>query len=439
MRRQLKINLTLHAYGFHDTAWRAVPGDPARLYDLEHFVRLAATAERGLLDSVFIADSLFADPRGLAHCASSGLYEPFTLLSALAARTRHIGLIGTLSTGFSEPFNAARIIASLDRLSGGRAGWNIVTSYAGASARNFGLDDIPPHAERYRRAEEFVDVVLALWASWAPDAFRPDKCTGRFADPSGIRPINHVGEHFSVQGPLNVPPSPQGRPFLVQAGSSDTGKDFGARYAEAIYTAQRDLGPAQEFYRDIKDRARRAGRDPDGVAVLPGICTILGSTEREALDSYQQLQEMANPEAGLRQLSSKFGFDLSAFPLDEPLPDLRKMAAGNNFQRSRLDLILDIAGDGELTLRQVLAEVTAGRGHGVFVGTPEQLADHIEGWFTDGASDGFNLMPQVIDSGLDDFVDHVVPILQRRGLFRREYGGVTLRSHYQEAFDRVPA
>lgn len=437
MSRQLKLNLTLHAYGFHDAAWRKAPGDPARLYDLEHFVALAATAERGLFDSVFITDSLFADPQGLAYGSAGGLHEPFTLLSALAARTERIGLIGTLSTGFSEPFNAARLIASLDRISAGRAGWNVVTSYAAASARNFGLDDIPPHAQRYQRAEEFVEVVLALWDSWAPDAFRPDKATGRFADPAGILPIDHVGEHFSVQGPLNVPPSGQGRPFLVQAGSSETGKDFGARYGEAIYTAQRDLEPAQRFYRDVKDRAQRAGRDERTVAVLPGLCTILGSTEREARDAYSDLQALALPEAGLRQLSSKFGFDLSQFPLDEPLPDLLSLAADNNFQRSRLELILDIARGRDLTLRQLLAEVTAGRGHGVFVGTPEQLADHLETWFTSDAADGFNLMPQIIDSGLDDVVNHVVPILQRRGLFRRDYRGVTLRSHYLEEFDRV--
>ena len=437
MSRQLKLNLTLHAYGFHDAAWRKSPGNPADQYDLDHFVALASTAERGLFDSVFITDSLFADPQGLAYGSAGGLHEPFTLLSALAARTERIGLIGTLSTGFSEPYNAARMIGSLDRISKGRAGWNIVTSYAAAAARNFGLADIPPHAERYARATEFVEVVRSLWDSWAPDAFQPDKASGLFAEPSGIRPINHVGEHFSVEGALNVLPSPQGTPFLVQAGSSDTGKDFGARYAEAIYTAQRDLPSAQQFYADIKARARRAGRDADSVAVLPGLCTILGSTEQEARAAYAELQSLTNPDAGLRQLSSKFGFDLSQFPLDEPLPDLEELAANNNFQRSRLDLILGIARKGDLTLRQVLAEVTAGRGHGVFVGTPDQLADRLEIWFTHGAADGINLMPQIIDSGLDAFVDQVVPILQRRGLFRREYHGATLRSHYSEEFDRV--
>lgn len=439
MSRQLKLNLTLHAYGFHDAAWRKAPGDPAQLYDLDHFAGLASTAERGLFDSVFITDSLFADPVGLAYGSAAGLHEPFTLLSALAARTERIGLIGTLSTGFSEPFNAARMIASLDRISAGRAGWNIVTSYAAAAARNFGLDDIPPHASRYQRAAEFVDVVLKLWDSWSPQAFRPDKATGRFADPSGIRPIHHVGEHFSVQGPLNVPPSGQGRPFLVQAGSSETGKDFGARYGEAIYTAQRELGPAQQFYRDVKERARHAGRDEAAVAVLPGLCTILGSTESEARQAYGELQALTVPEAGLRQLSAKFGFDLSEYPLDEPLPDLLSLLKDNNFQRSRLELVLGITEGRQLTLRQLLAEVSAGRGHGVFVGTPERLADHLEKWFRSEAADGFNLMPQIIDSGLADFVDHVIPLLQRRGLFRHDYRGVTLRSHYQEEFDRVPA
>lgn len=439
MSRELKINLTLHAYGFHDAAWRKAPGEVAQLYDPEHFVALTRIAERAAFDSVFITDSLFADPQGLVHGAASGLYEPFTLLSALATATERIGLIGTLSTGFSEPFNAARTIASLDRISRGRAGWNIVTSYASASARNFGLVEIPPHAERYARADEFVDVVLALWASWSPDAFRPDKATGRFADPVRIQPIRHAGSHFSVEGPLNVPPSVQGRPFLVQAGSSDAGMALGARHAEAIYTAQRDLDSAQRFYRDVKTRVRQAGRDERSVAVLPGICTILGSTEREARQVFDELQALTNPEAGLRQLSSKFGFDLSRFPLDEPLPDLQEFLQGNNFQRSRIELVLGIGSREGLTLRQLLAKVTAGRGHGTFVGTPEQLADHIEKWFVEEAADGFNLMPQIIDSGLQDFTEHVIPILQRRGLFRTEYRGATLRSHYLEGHERVHA
>ncbi|MFB7861307.1 LLM class flavin-dependent oxidoreductase [Streptomyces sp. NPDC056069] len=425
--RRLHLNAFLMNAGHHDAAWRHPRTQPERITDLRYFQQLARTAERGLLDSVFLADGLAL--WGNARYNALGSLEPLTLLSALAAVTEHVGLIATVSTTFNEPFHTARKFASLDHISGGRAGWNIVTSGTENEARNFGRDEHLEHRLRYARAREFVEVTTKLWDSWEDDAIVLDRERGVYADTDRVREIDHRGEHFAVRGPLNVPRSPQGHPLLVQAGSSEDGKEFAAQYAEAVFTAQQTLADGQAFYKDLKSRLVRHGRDEDQLLVLPGIAPVIGSTEAEARALEQELTELQIPEYGLAQLSGMLGTDLTGVPLDGPLPDLPEERDING-NKSRFTLVAELARRDDLTVRELIARLGAGRGHRVLAGTPEQIADELQRWFTQGAADGFNIMPPHLPGGLEDFVDHVVPILQRRGLFRTEYTGRTLREHY---------
>jgi FMN-dependent oxidoreductase (nitrilotriacetate monooxygenase family) len=357
------------------------------------------------------------------------VFEPITLLSAIATATEHIGLVATASTSYYEPFHLARAFASLDHISGGRAGWNIVTSATDAEARNFNLPGAASHAERYERAAEFVDVALKLWDSWEPDALVIDPQSGIFADTGKVHEVAHVGARFTVRGPLNTPRPPQGRPLLVQAGSSPDGRSFAARYAEAVFTAQQTLADGQEFYRALRGAAVTAGRDPDHLKILPGIVPIIGSTEQEAARLEREFQDLIVTDYALAQLSLLLRRDLSTYPLDGPLPPLPAESTIEANQ-SRYRLIVDLARRENLTIRQILVRLGGGRGHRVVAGTPEHLADEIELWFRSGAADGFNVMPPYLPGGLVEFVDHVVPELQRRGLFRTEYTGRTLREHY---------
>ncbi|MGC2998060.1 LLM class flavin-dependent oxidoreductase [Streptomyces sp. G35A] len=425
--RTLRLNAFLMNAGHHDAAWRHPRTQPERVTDLRYFQHLARTAERGLLDSVFLADGLAL--WGNARYNALGGFEPLTLLSALAAVTERVGLIATVSTTFNEPFHTARKFASLDHISGGRAGWNIVTSGTVNEARNFGQDEHMEHRLRYERAREFVEVATKLWDSWEDDAILLDRERGVYADTDKVRQIDHRGEYFGVQGPLNVPRTPQGHPLLVQAGSSEDGKEFAAQYAEAVFTAQQTLADGQSFYKDLKSRLARYGRTEDQLLVLPGIAPVIGSTEAEARALEQELTDLQVPEYGLAQLSGMLGTDLTGLPLDGPLPELpgERDINGN---KSRFTLVAELARRDGLTLRELVARLGGGRGHRVFAGTPEQTADQLEEWFTQGAADGFNIMPPHLPGGLEDFVDHVVPILQRRGLFRTEYTGRTLREHY---------
>ncbi|GII85541.1 monooxygenase [Sphaerisporangium siamense] len=422
--RRLHLNAFLMGVGHHEAAWRHPRADPSRITDVRHYQNLARIAERGRLDSVFFADGLAL--WGNVRYNALGTPEPLTLLAAIAAVTEHIGLIATVSTTYNEPFHVARKFASLDHISRGRAGWNIVTSAGEAEARNFGVER-PAHADRYARATEFLDVVTKLWDSWEDDAILADRGTGAYADTAKIHPVEHAGEHFLVRGPLNVSRPPQGRPLLVQAGSSEDGKEFAARHAEAVFTAQQTLREGQEFYADLKGRLARYGRAPGDLLILPGISPIIGATEREALALEKELEDLTNPEYGLAQLSNILGVDLSGHPLDGPLPEIPETTEG---QQSRQRLVLDLARREGLTIRQVLGRLAGGRGHRVVAGTPEQIAGQIEEWFRDGAADGFNIMPPILPGGLEDFVDHVVPILRARGLFRTEYEGRTLRENY---------
>ncbi|MGG2922801.1 LLM class flavin-dependent oxidoreductase [Brevibacillus parabrevis] len=427
-KRTLHLNLFLSSLGHHEAAWRHPSSRVEDIIDFSRFQRLAQKAEQAKLDSLFLADRYATSRKAVKYGAISGL-EPLTLLSALAVVTSRIGLIATVSTSFNEPFNLARRFASLDHLSKGRAGWNIITSGTDGEAQNFNYERIPEHHLRYERAAEFLDVTLKLWDSWETDALIQDKASGIYADNSKVHEFNHKGKHFAVRGPLNLPRSPQGRPLLVQAGSSEDGKDFAARYAEAIFTAQQSLADAQAFYADVKSRVARYGRSPEQVVILPGICPIIGESEAEAKEKEAQLHELTHPAYSLLQLSNRIGYDLSSYPLDGPLPELpaTEQIAGH---QSRAQLIRNLAERENLTLRQLLLRLAGGRGHRTIAGTAEQVADELEAWFTQGAADGFNIMPQLTNGGLEDFIDQVVPKLQQRGLFRTEYTGHTLREHY---------
>ncbi|GAA4836443.1 LLM class flavin-dependent oxidoreductase [Luteimicrobium xylanilyticum] len=426
--RTLHFNLFLHDTGHHEASWRLPGADPTSNLSLAAHQHLARVAEDAKFDSIFLADSpvLWSDPGR----RPSGKLEPTVLLAALAVSTSRIGLIGTASTSYNEPYNLARRFASLDHLSGGRAGWNIVTTAGEGAARNFGLDDQPLHRARYERADEFLDVATKLWDSWSDDAVVADKASGVHALGSHVRPAGHEGEFFRVAGPLNVPRSPQGYPLLVQAGSSEDGKEFAARWAEAVFTAQPTLEESQAFYADLKRRAGAVGRDPDGVVVLPGIVPVIGETEAEARELDAQLDRLIAPQYALTTLARTLKVDPHRLSLDEPLPLDLPDEDEIEGAKSRRTLIVDWARRDRLTVRELIGKLGGGRGHRTFTGTAVQVADTIQHYFENGAADGFNIMPAVLPSGLEAFASQVVPILQERGLFRTEYEGTTLREHY---------
>jgi FMN-dependent oxidoreductase (nitrilotriacetate monooxygenase family) len=425
---RLHLNAFLMDVGHHEAAWRLPESDPYAHIDVEHYRNLARIAERGKLDSVFLADG----PVLWSNLARrpGGSLEPTVLLTALAGATSHIGLIGTASTTYNEPYNLARRFASLDHISGGRAGWNIVTTAGLDAARNFNLDALPAHRERYERAAEFLDVSVKLWDSWADDAPLGDKTNGVWGDEEKIYPPEHAGRFYSVAGALNVPRSPQGHPVLVQAGSSENGRGLAARYAEAVFTAHQTLPAAQAFYDDLKRRAAEFGRDPAGVLVLPGIVPVLGATEAQAQALERELNGLIRPEHALPQLAELLGVDASELHLDRELPAQLPAEEEIEGAKSRRTLVVDLGRRERLTVRQLIARLGGGRGHLTFAGTPEQVADAITRWWDGGAADGFNIMPPVLPRGLTDFVDEVVPILRARGVFRAEYEGRTLRDHY---------
>lgn len=425
--RQLSLGAFLMATGHHVAAWRhpEVPADPL---DFSVYKRTARIAEAACFDALFVADSVAVSSEEIASRSARSVYfEPLSLLSALSAVTERIGLVGTATTSYNEPYHVARKFASLDHLSGGRAGWNLVTSDAAAEAQNFGLDAHIPHAERYARAREFQQVVQGLWDSWADDAFLRDKASGRFYDPARLQVLDHAGEHFRVRGPLNVARSPQGRPVLVQAGSSETGRELAAQTAEVVFTAQTSLARAQAFYADLKGRLARYGRGEDELKIMPGVFVAVAVSESEAREKFERFQELVEPEVGVALLGRMLGnFDLSGYPLDGPLPELPLTESG---QQSRQRLLTELAGAEELTLAQLGRRIAGGRGHYTLIGTPTQIADELQAWFEGRGADGFNVLVPHLPGGLEDFASLVVPELQRRGLFRREYRGRTLREH----------
>ncbi|MGY4661427.1 FMN-dependent oxidoreductase (nitrilotriacetate monooxygenase family) [Pseudomonas chlororaphis] len=426
--RQLKLGAFLMATGHHVAAWRHpyVPADAG--LDFSAYRQLARIAEAAKFDALFLADSVAAATGPEAHrMARSEQFEPLTLLAALSVVTEHIGLIATSTTSYNVPYHVARKYASLDHLSGGRAGWNLVTSDNAAEAQNFGRDEHMGHAERYSRAREFHAVVTGLWDSWQDDAFVRDKSSGQYYDPAKLHVLDHQGEHFRVKGPLNVARPPQGYPVIVQAGSSEAGRELAAQTAEVVFTAQTSLASAQAFYADLKGRLARYGRGADSLKVMPGVFVVVGQSESEAREKYESFQQWVEPEVGVALLGRMLGnFDLSQYPLDGPLPALPLTESG---QQSRQKLLVELAGKDNLSLAELGRKIAGGRGHYSLIGTPAQIADELQGWFEEGAADGFNVLVPHLPGGLQDFAGAVVPELQRRGLFRTEYEGKTLREN----------
>lgn len=427
--RQFKLGAFLMQTGHHIAAWRHPGAQADAGVNFRHYVELAQKAEAAKFDAIFLADSVGvrnSDLASLARTARSDHFEPLTLLSAIAALTDRIGLIATVSTSFNEPFNVARKFASLDQISGGRSGWNLVTSSGTGEAQNFNRDEHFEHALRYERAAEFHDVVTGLWDSWEDDSFVRDKESGQYFAEDKLHVLGHKGKHFSVRGPLNVARSPQGRPVVVQAGASEAGRDLAARTAEVIFVAHQTFDEAKAFYTDIKDRLPKHGRHPDDVKIMPGIFPVVGRTQAEAEEKFEQLQALVHPVVGLSLLSNVIGgFDLSRLPVDGPLPALPE----TNGPKSRQRLLLDLARRENLSIRDLYLRIAGARGHQQVVGTPTLIADQLQQWFEEGGADGFNIMAPWFPGGLDDFITLVLPELRRRGLFRTEYEGRTLRDH----------
>lgn len=411
--------------GHHIAAWRHPDVTAEGAENFEFFQEIAQIAERGKLDMLFLSDGLTFDR--LSHPAEQVRYEPLTLLSALSVVTKQIGLAATASTTYNEPFHIARKFSSIDHLSEGRSGWNVVTSYYEEEAKNFNHDKHLDHSLRYDRAREFVDVVKGLWDSWDEDALVRDKESGVYFDPDKLHTLNHKGKYYSVKGPLNSSRSPQGSPVIIQAGSSDAGIKLAAETAEVVFTAQQTLEEAQVFYKKVKEKAVEFGRHPNEIKVLPGLTPIIGRTEEEAREKYEQLQDLIVPEIGLDFLSDYLGgLDLSKYSLDEPLPEVIPETNGN---QSRRQLIIDLAKRENLTIRQLYKRISGSRGHRLIFGTAEQIADQLEDWVNDRGADGFNLMFPYLPGSFTEFVDQVIPILQERGLFRKAYKEKTLRGH----------
>jgi len=411
------------------TAWWRYPGSwPDANFNIRHIVRLAQKLEAGKFDAFFMADHLALlnmPMNALMRSATTTSFDPLTLLPALAMVTERLGLIATASTTFNDPYHIARKFASLDHISNGRAGWNLVTTSNPDAALNFGLEQHMEHAERYRRGREFFDVVTGLWDSWADDAFVRDVASNMYFDPARMHVLNHVGEHFRVRGPLNIARPVQGWPVIVQAGASEAGKQVAAETAEMVFAAGGSIEAARAYYADVKARTAAAGRDPDHIKILPGALVVVGDTLAEAQAKRARLDGLVHPDSGIGSLSIALGCDATQFDLDAPLPEV---IPETNQSKSGRERVIDRARRENLTVRQ-LAQIAGGYGGQSFTGTPDSIADEMELWLETGACDGFNVMFPYVPGGLDDFVDRVVPVLQRRGLFRTAYAGTTLRDH----------
>jgi FMN-dependent oxidoreductase (nitrilotriacetate monooxygenase family) len=425
--RKLRLGAFMRPISIHTAAWRYPGAWPDANFNFPRLTRLAQTLERGKFDAFFMADHLAVlnmPVQGLKRSATVTSFDPLTLLPALAVVTEHLGLIATASTTYNEPYHVARKFASLDHLSGGRAGWNVVTSGNPDEAMNFGLEEHVEHAQRYRRAREFFDVVTGLWDSWADDAFIRDVEHGVYFDPEKMHVLNHHGEHLRVRGPLNVARPIQGWPVIVQAGASDAGRQLAAETAEVIFGAGGSMAYAREFYSDVKGRMEKIRRDRDHLKVLPGAFVVVGDTVAEAREKRALLDSLVHYDSAIASLSIALGTDVSKFDPDGPLPEIPE----TNASKSGRERVIELAARDKLTVRQ-LAQRVGGFSGLAFVGTPVTIADQMEEWFFSEACDGFNIMFPYLPGGLDDFVDRVVPELQRRGLFRREYEGTTLREN----------
>ncbi|MGE8637539.1 LLM class flavin-dependent oxidoreductase [Achromobacter marplatensis] len=426
-QRQLKLGAFMRPVSIHTGAWRYPGAQRDANFNFEHLKRYAQTLERARFDAFFMADHLAllnmpVEALKRSHTATS--FEPFTLLSALSQATRHLGLVATASTTFDEPFHVARRFASLDHLSNGRAGWNIVTTSNPDAALNFGRTGQPDHAQRYARAREFYDVVTGLWDSWADDAFIRDAESGVYFDPAKLRALNHRGEHLSVQGPLHIARPVQGWPVIVQAGASEPGRQLAAETAEVVFASHSTLEDGKRFYADVKGRMDRLGRNRDHLKILPGVLVVVGETASEARDIRAHLDSLVHYESAIASLSIALGCDASAFDPDARLPAIPE----TNASKSGRERVIALAEREGLTVRQ-LAQRLGGYGGLAMVGTPGQIADQMHEWLEAEGSDGFNVMFPWLPGGLDAFAGQVVPELQRRGIFRREYEGSTLRDN----------
>ena len=425
--RQLRLGAFMRPVSIHTAAWR-YPGAYADAnFNFQHLKRFTQKLEEGKFDAFFMADHLAVlnmPVAALRRSATVTSFDPLTLLPALAAVTEHIGLIATASTTFNEPYHVARKFASLDHISNGRAGWNVVTTSNPDAAKNFGMEDHMEHGERYRRAREFFDVVTGLWDSFADDAFIRDAESGIYFDPDKMHVLDHKGEFLDVRGPLNVARPVQGWPVIVQAGASDPGRQLAAETAEVVFTAQSTLAAGQRFYKDVKDRAEKAGRSRDHIKILPGCFVVVGDSVEEAKKKRALLDSLVNYESAIASLSIALGHDASGFDPDGPLPEIPESNASNSGRERAIEL----AKSENMTVRQ-LAQRLGGHAGLAMVGTPQTIADQMEEWLVTEGSDGFNLQFPFLPAGLDDFVDRVVPELQRRGIFRKEYEGKTLREN----------
>ena len=425
----MKLGLFLAGPGQHIASWRDPSVEPDAGQSLHNYVQITQLAERAKFDFVFNADTQATfgpdDINIWKRNTVSQRIEPITLLGALAAVTKHIGLVATATTTYLEPFHVARMFASLDQLSEGRSGWNLVTSSAAAEAYNFSHAAHAAHGDRYERATEFTQVVLGLWDTFEDDAFVMDKASGLFVDPNKLHMLNHKGKHFQVRGPLMMRRSPQGRPVIVHAGQSEAGRTLAAQSAEVVFSVEQDIEKARAFYADLKGRAARNGRPPSSILIMPGVLAVVGRTKSEAEDKYERLQSLIHPELGVAYLSEMLGTDVSPFPLDGPLPDVPL----TNSQQGRQKVIIEMARREGLTIRQLYKRVAGQRAHRTVCGTANDIADSLEHWHKSGAADGFNILSLTHPHGSIDFTSLVVPELQRRGLFRTEYEGATLREN----------
>ena len=426
-KRMLRLGAFMRPVGIHTAWWRYPGAYPDANFNFQHIKRFAQTLEHGKFDAFFMADHLAVlnmPINALKRSATTTSFDPMSLLPALAAVTDRLGLIATGSTTFEEPYLVARRFASLDHISNGRAAWNIVTTSNPDAALNFGRDEHMEHDERYRRAREFYDVVTGLWDSWADDAFIRDVENGVYFDPDRMHVLHHKGKYFSVRGPLNVARPVQGWPVIVQAGASDAGRQLAAETAEMIFAAGGPIRDAQAYYDDVKTRARAYGRDPEHIKIMPGALVVVGETMEEARAKKDRLDDLVHPDSGIASLSIALGTDAAKFDLDGPLPEIPE----TNQSQSGRERVIARARKDNLTVRQ-LAKILGAYGGLAIVGTPASIADTMEEWLFNNACDGFNVMFPTVPAGLDDFVNRVVPELQRRGLFRKEYEGTTLREH----------
>lgn len=429
--RKMRLAAYFNPTGHHVASWRHPRAQKDASFNFKHYIEIAQTAERGKFDMIFLADGLATREAHIDAISRSvqfvAHFEPLTLLSALASVTERIGLVATASTTYNEPFHIARKFASLDWISNGRAGWNLVTSAQEAEAPNFGRPGVDPHAVRYGRAQEFAEIVKGLWDSWDDDAFIIDTESGLYFDPAKMHVLNHHGKYFNVKGPLNVPRPPQGYPVIVQAGASEEGKETAAQFAEAIFSPHLNIEAAKAYYDDVKGRMAKYGRHPDHLKILPGLSAVVGETDAKAQEDFDYIQSLIHPMVGREILSTMMGgLDLSKFDIDKELPDPLPLNEGS---KGHYDSILAMARREKLTIRELGQRVAGARGKNTQHGSPKKIADYMQSWFDGGACDGFCVMPPYIPGQHDDFVNMVIPELQKRGLFRTEYEGKTLRDN----------